>query len=257
MSAETVRLLRLIGEQKVRLGADGGLTLSGAKSESAVRLTACRVRALVSEGLVIQTDRMVARSAAGRAYLRRALCTVADAGYAAQHRAEETRHVDGIAVAVNTRESPLAWLATRKDRDGRPMISAAAFEAGQRLHCDHERGHQRARVTQSWDASGVHADGPRERMSVGEAAAAARRRVEMALEEVGPGFAEVLVAVCCQENGLEDVEKRHRWPARSGKVVLRLALDRLAAHYGIGTAATGRPARQLLQWGTADYRPSA
>jgi hypothetical protein len=39
--------------------------------------------------------------------------------------------------------------------------------------------------------------------------------------------------------------------------VLRLALDRLAAHYGIGARACGARRHPMVHWGTADYRPRA
>ncbi|MGJ0507471.1 MAG: DUF6456 domain-containing protein [Methylocystis sp.] len=62
---------------------------------------------------------------------------------------------------------------------------------------------------------------------------------------------------CDRLQGLETVECERGWPARSGKVVLKIALERLARHYGIGDAATGPArARGLLHWGAEDYRPS-
>ncbi|RAI01190.1 DNA replication protein [Acuticoccus sediminis] len=160
-------------------------------------------------------------------------------------------------LARNAAESPLAWLATRRDRSGQPMISRTQLDAGQRLSADHERGMQRDRVTQSWDVSGVRGESPQDRLTVGEAAQDARRRVRNALDAVGPELSSVLYAVCCEERGLETVEKQHGWPQRCGKVILRLALDRLAQHYGMAPSVSGAARAGLVHWGSADYRPTA
>ncbi len=45
---------------------------------------------------------------------------------------------------------------------------------------------------------------------------------------------------------------------RSGKVVLQLALTRLARHYGIGSATDRAPrtgTSAVRHWGSEDYRP--
>ena len=65
---------------------------------------------------------------------------------------------------------------------------------------------------------------------------AARDRVSAALAVVGPGLADAVLRVCCFLEGLEACERRMGWSARSGKVVLKIALQRLAVHYGYSPA---------------------
>ena len=48
---------------------------------------------------------------------------------------------------------------------------------------------------------------------------------------VGPGMGDLVLRVCCFLEGLEQTEQRLGWSARSGKIVLRLALIRLERHY--------------------------
>ncbi|MEA2941895.1 MAG: hypothetical protein QOD09_2424, partial [Bradyrhizobium sp.] len=57
--------------------------------------------------------------------------------FRAQHLDLATREImtetGAISVLVNDSESPLAWLARRKGRDGRAMISPNQFIAGEKL----------------------------------------------------------------------------------------------------------------------------
>lgn len=167
----------------------------------------------------------------------------------AQHLSLETRQIlteDGVAsVLVNDSESPLGWLARRKGRDGRSMISPHQFIAGEKLRADFTRGNMAPRMTANWAAP----TGGRPRgagSSPGEMTdimVTSRQRVSQALEACGPEFSGILMDVCCFLRGLEDIERERNWPARSAKVVLQLALDRLARHYGFASEVRGQPSK--------------
>jgi hypothetical protein len=85
---------------------------------------------------------------------------------------------------------------------------------------------------------------------------AAKGRVHRALADVGPELSGVLIDVCCELKGLEDAEKSKGWPKRAGKVVLQIALDRLARHYGLGTGEGAARRVGIRHWGDEDYRPT-
>jgi hypothetical protein len=166
------------------------------------------------------------------------------------------------AAALNPAESPLAWLKRRKDRDGEAMISQAQFDAGERLRADFWFAQMTPRVTMSWSAIAPSQRRRRSGMAfcagaeIQDSVAGARERVRRALTAVGPELASVLIDVCCHLKGLEEAEREAGWPQRSGKVVLQLALTRLARHYGIGEAAgTAGRAAPVRHWGSEDYRP--
>jgi hypothetical protein len=201
-------------------------------------------------------------SPTGAAWLRRALAG-GEYGFAAQHQERVTDVVrDGgetATVLVNQDESPLAWLRRRRDASGRPMVDAASFAAGERLRADFSRGQLMPRITANWTAAvaGRGRSGGNAGAEITEVALAARLRVERALAAIGPELGGLLLDFCCFLKGLEAIEAERRWPARSAKVPLTIALAMLARHYGLAGEARGRErARTLLHWGTEDYRPT-
>lgn len=125
--------------------------------------------------------------------------------------------------------------------------------AGERLRADFTRGQMMPRTTSDW--SGIAAD-RRGASNTGvdgaDAPIAARQRVNAALDAVGPEFSGLLLDLCCFLKGLEDIERDRGWPARSAKVVLQLALDRLARHYGYLAEARGKPKAAVRTWLAAD-----
>jgi hypothetical protein len=198
---------------------------------------------------VRRSDGALALSDAGRSHLARLELSRNGAidPFLGQHldlvRGELNTDHGRARVMVDAAESPLAWLARRKARDGQALISSEQLLAGERLRDDFTRAQLTPRITANWMSS-VAAD----RRSGGDltysdAVVAARQRMRHALDAVGPEFTGLLLDVCCFLKGLEDVERERRWPARSGKVVLQLGLGRLARHYGYGGQAQGAGAR--------------
>lgn len=154
-------------------------------------------------------------------------------------------------VTVDEAESPLAWLARRRGRDGRALIAPHQLQAGDRLRADFTRAHLMPRTTSNWSSpisSGRRGAGGERAASFTEAMTAARQRVHRALDAAGPELAGLLLDVCCFLKRLEDVERERGWPARSAKVVLQLGLDRLARHYGYASEARGHARASIQTW---------
>ncbi len=151
-------------------------------------------------------------------------------------------------VTVDDAESPLAWLARRKGRDGRPLIEPVQLQAGERLRAEFTRAQLMPRTTSNWTAA--VSDGARGASpgNFTDTMIAARQRVRHALDAAGPEFSGLLVDVCCFLKSIADVESERGWPARSGKVVLQLGLDRLARHYGLGVEVRGKARAKVRTW---------
>tara|TARA_R110002074_G_scaffold37992_2_gene102817 strand:+ start:3242 stop:4387 length:1146 start_codon:yes stop_codon:yes gene_type:complete len=133
----------------------------------------------------------------------------------------------------NLAESPLAALARRRDPKGKPFLGDDLVHAGERLREDFELAQMAARVTQNWDhfLTPGTGSGHTQGSGMADAPSAARARVAAALADLGPGLSDVVLRCCCYLEGLETTEKRLGWSARSGKIVLRIALMRLKRHY--------------------------
>jgi hypothetical protein len=169
--------------------------------------------------------------------------------FRAQHLAIDRQRIPtahGAAdVTVDMLESPLAWLSRRRARVGGAHIEDHHLQAGERLRRDFTMADLAPRTGINWSnpmssGGGDPARDPTDVMTD------ARRRVHKALDVVGPEFSGLLLDVCCFLKGLEDIERERQWPARSAKIVLRLALERLARHYGYAPQATG-PARAAVR----------
>lgn len=132
-------------------------------------------------------------------------------------------------VTINLSESPLAWLHAHGHLSDRQLL------AGEKMRSDYEAASLGARTTMLWDAAPVS----RSRRSApspftpSERAIHAKQRFDGALDALGRDLADIAWRVICAGEGVPVAEKALGWPLRSGKLVLRIALDRLADYYRI------------------------
>jgi hypothetical protein len=143
---------------------------------------------------------------------------------------EGPRRQGGVArrrrsVTVNLAESPLSWLHARGHLDDR------LYDAGERLRADYERAQLAPSITMRWDP--VRVKGGERGLTPTERQIVARQRFDGAIAAAGKGLADILWRVVCAGEGLPAAERSLDWPARSGKLVLRLALDRVADFYRV------------------------
>ena len=231
---------------------------SGAVTGATVEI----VRVLVSKGLIEEREpgRYGASDVAQNWTKRRA---GGNEAFRAQHDELAMASPPGEdgKVLTNLDESPVAVLARRPGKDGTPFLSAYLVAAAERLRRDFEIGRLQPRITANWSASvnrgrRTGAAGGVEDLT--NMALSARRRVDRAIESVGPELSGVLLDVCCFLKGLETVERERQWPARSAKLVLRIALQILARSYGLMPFGTGgtKARRKVRHWGTEDHRPA-
>lgn len=175
----------------------------------------------------------------GRAALKRIMTATGHAVLkSAQMRADPDDGADdGVIRHLRSTlaESPLSGLARRRDKDGAPFLDRTLVAAGERLREDFELSRIGAQIPPDWEAFLTRGEPILTPDSapgvIGPGQKAARDRMVAALTDLGPGLADVVLRCCCLLEGLENLEKRMGWSARSGKIVLRIALQRLQQHY--------------------------
>lgn len=278
-SRKDVRLLRQLASADARLVADTGETetryrvLKGEGEGTLAKpsaITRQDVTRMLASGLLRVSTKTSASSlnggsaseirlsGAGRNTLRR-LLSEGESAFADQHRIlvreapkPEPDHRDAKAYAkkpakpreddlqtINLRESPLAWLARRRDKKGSRLLEPDMVKAGERLREDYSFARLMPSMGSSW-RTGDLPGASRHRGTMADLSddvIAARQRLERLMHGFEPVLAGVLLDVCCHLKGLETVEAERGWPARSAKVVLKIALGALADRYGYRTQA--------------------
>jgi Domain of unknown function (DUF6456) len=147
--------------------------------------------------------------------------------------AERSLHEPGAgrkvnrSVTVNLAESPLSWLHSRGHLTDRQLL------AGEKLRSDYETAMMGPQVTMRWENIPLS----REKRTVPsglnqtERMISAKKRFDEALVALGPDLADIAWRVICAGEAMPVAEREMAWPVRSGKLVLRIALDRLAGFY--------------------------
>lgn len=142
-------------------------------------------------------------------------------------RRVDTARRSARTVTVNLAESPLGWLFARD------LIDQRQFDAGEKLRADWERANLAPSITMRWDAvprSGGCRGGA-DHLEPTERQAAARQRFDAAMCALGRDLNDIAWRVICSGEAMPMAEKALGWPVRSGRLVLRMALDRLADFY--------------------------
>jgi hypothetical protein len=128
----------------------------------------------------------------------------------------------GRSVTVNLRESPLTWLHSRGH------LTDREYSAGERLRADWETAQLAPNMSMRWEPVVIRGSRHDRDLNPSERQIAARARFDGAVGVAGKGLSDILWRVVCAGESLPDAEKAMEWPTRSGKLVLKLALDRVA-----------------------------
>ena len=166
-----------------------------------------------------------ARSIEGKLMIEQALPGDAPAGRRSGSRPVRSRQ-------VNLAESPLGWLHARGH------VSERQCQAGERLRWDWERAQLDPQVTMRWDAAPMRRGrgGRGVALDPSTSQVDARQRFAAAVDSAGPGLADIVWRIICAGEGMRQAETALGWPARAGKLVLGLALDRIADFYRLPRA---------------------
>jgi Domain of unknown function (DUF6456) len=185
-------------------------------------------------------------SEVGLGWLRRAM--ESDDPFSAQHRdlaGGETPRADGThaLVTINEAESPLTRLHVQRDAQGVPLIDETQLMAGERLRRDFTLAQLEPRMAVDLTAPVVAGRRGANHDELSDIAVAARQRFSRALAMLGPGLSDIAIDVCCHLKELKKAQSAQGWPDSAALVVFKLALDRLAVHYGLVVTGAGRRTR--------------
>ncbi len=249
-NARAIRFVRALVSGAVAVPAADGVVFTAESDGRRATLDKADVEALQSQGVIAGNGLRAVAGAGARSWLRRAMAETDS--FAAQHRTI-VRRADGS--AINLAESPLSKLATPSADGTAAYLAPHQVEAGERVRVLADRAKLQPRMTTSYSAA--HSAGSVGAASdIGDMAIDARRALNEVSRILPADCAGVVLDVCGLLKGLQTVELERGWPRRSAKLVLRIGLEQLAAHYGLAPVAVGKPATRSRAWIADDARPT-
>jgi hypothetical protein len=212
------------------------------------RAAAHAVRELIRSGAIGGNDGSCFAIAETTTWLKRS--RLDDSAFAAQHR------IAGLGIEgteINMAESPLARLSAAGA--GTAFLARHHVEAGERVRRLIERAQLQPRLTMAYSASRTAGRRLGATADISDLAAEARQEVASIHRVLPRDCAGVVIDVCGLLKGLQEVERDRGWPRRSAKLVLRIGLEQLAQHYGLGPFAIGRASGRQRGWLDEGARP--
>ena len=234
----------LLGGAEARRDGDTFATPDGRRAE------APDVMKLITAGAVDGDQDRCRANDASAGWLKRT--RLGQDAFTAQHRSTVTTP-EGM--ELNLKESPLARLAAGIGGDA-GYLERHQIEAGERVRRLVERAQLRPRLTMSYSAAHTAGAGQGRAAEISDLATDARRSLDDLYRVLPRDCAGVVLDVCGLLKGLQEVERERGWPRRSAKLVLRIGLDQLAQHYGLGAVARGSVNGRTRQWMENDARPN-
>lgn len=143
----------------------------------------------------------------------------------------------------------LARLASSRDGAAPAFLAPHHLAAAERFEQLVRRGQLTPRVTMSYNPASVGSRGGSGNgvETASDGAADARLRLSQIASALPPDCWGVLFDVCGLGKGLQLIETERRWPRRSAKLVLRIALEQLSTLFGLSAQATG-PHGRTRHW---------
>lgn len=142
-------------------------------------------------------------------------------------------------------DAPFQVLSRRRRADGEAWLPPELVAAANRFRETWELAQIDASQLRDWDrlvAGRISANAGGQGQGAAIRRLDAERSLNAAIHALGPDLAETVLRGVCHEEGMEEIEDRLDFPARSGKIVLRIALRTLARHY----AAVGSEEYDLI-----------